>query len=153
MKSKIRGIEIQIDRDEVWRLKEYNWCLNHRRGNKLYFIRHTTGRNSSDQLHREIMNCPKGMVCDHINGDTLDNRKSNLRICTSIENCRNSKRPKNNTSGYKGVHWEKANKKWVAIIQINYKKIYLGLFDDRQKAHEAYCKAAVNYHGEFANFG
>jgi hypothetical protein len=100
-------------------------------------------------LHRFIVSCPVGMQVDHINGDTLDNRRSNLRICTITENNRNCHKYKNNTSGYKGVHWDKEKRKWRAAIKVNKKIISLGRFDDPEKAYEAYVAASKKYHGEF----
>lgn len=103
-------------------------------------------------LHRLITTCPEGMYVDHINGDTLDNTKSNLRICTNKENCRNTKLSKNSTSGYKGVSCYKKdrNKKWIAKIMVDYKTINLGYFWTKEEAAYAYNLAAVKYHGDFA---
>lgn len=101
-------------------------------------------------LHRILLNCPEKRTVDHINGNPLDNRKSNLRICLQSQNSRNSKLPKNNSSGFKGVSWIKANKKWEAYIHFNYKKISLGCFYDRRSAALEYNKAAIKYFGEFA---
>ena len=101
-------------------------------------------------IHRLIMDAPKGMDVDHINGNPLDNRKSNLRICTHAENQRNKGAYKNNTSGYKGVSWYKRDKKWIAGIKHNNKGIYIGLFEDKEEAARAYDKKAKELHGEFA---
>jgi hypothetical protein len=88
---------------------------------------------------------------DHINGNGLDNRKSNLRLCERHENALNRVINYNNVSGYKGVSWFKPIKKWRA--QIQYKKVvyYLGCFNKRIDAAKAYNAAALKYHGEFAN--
>lgn len=91
-------------------------------------------------------------LSDHINGDTLDNRRCNLRLATKKENCRNARRSKNSTSGYKGVSWNKAAKKWRAYIVADYKQIHLGLFENIEDAHNAYYEAAKKYHGDFARF-
>ncbi len=92
----------------------------------------------------------KGFDIDHINGDGLDNRKSNLRICKHGENQYNSKMPKNNTSGYKGVYWDKRRNKWISQININGKHVYIGQFINAIDAANAYDKAAMQYHKEFA---
>lgn len=101
-------------------------------------------------MHRLIMYAPKGMQVDHINGNTLDNRKENLRICTNAENQHNSNKPKNNLSGFKGVTWHKNIKIWTASICKDYKKIHLGIFKTKTQAARAYDQAALKYFGEFA---
>jgi hypothetical protein len=95
---------------------------------------------------------PLGHI-DHINGDKLDNRMANLRVASNRENCLNSKTRKNNTSGYKGVSFMKRDGTWTARISANGKYKHLGYFKTAEEAHAAYCSAAIQYHGEFANFG
>ena len=92
-------------------------------------------------------------VIDHINGNPADNRISNLREVTLRQNCQNSKMPKNNTSGIKGVSWHKASKKWRATLNINGKLKHLGSFLDIYLAEKAVKEAREKYHGEFANHG
>jgi len=99
------------------------------------------------RLHRLIMNAPDGVDVDHINGNKLDNRKSNLRLCNKTQNNRNS-RPKAGTSKYKGVHLF-ANK-WRASITANRVVLQLGTFCDEDKAALAYNAAARHFFGEFA---
>lgn len=90
---------------------------------------------------------------DHINSDRLDNRIANLRPATRRQNNINVLRTSANTSGFKGVHWDKPTERWRAQITIEGKKTYLGSFASPEEAHEAYKKAALEHHGEFANFG
>ena len=90
---------------------------------------------------------------DHINGDKRDNRLCNLREATNAENCRNSGIRRTNSSGYKGVYRQESYKKWRAQITVDYKIHYLGVFNTPEEAHAAYCKAAKELHGEFANTG
>jgi len=103
-------------------------------------------------MAREIMKPPVGMQIDHINHDTLNNQRENLRICTPSQNNMNKAKRKDNTSGYKGVCWQKEVKKWQAKIKVNQKQIYLGCYDNKELAYEAYIKACKKYHKEFANY-
>lgn len=96
-------------------------------------------------MHRQIMNAPTGKVIDHINGDKLDNRRGNLRICNQSVNMFNYGLPKHNTSGYRGVSWNKARNKWMAQIKHDKKNYNLGLFVDIQDALAARKLAEAQY--------
>jgi len=107
-------------------------------------------------MHRVIMNVPNNMCIDHINHDTLDNRKENLRICTPVQNQQNQIQQKNTTSKYKGVYLAKNRYKnkiytyWQAQIVINKKHMYLGIFKTEIEAAMVYNKKAKELFGEFA---
>jgi hypothetical protein len=107
-------------------------------------------------LHKVIMeriigrSLVKGEEVDHANLDSLDNRRSNLRLASRSQNAHNTKGRVN--SHLKGISFHKGANKWMAHITVNCKSIYLGLFDTPVSAHEAYCKAAEYYYGEFARF-
>jgi hypothetical protein len=105
------------------------------------------------RMHRQVLGIvdPKIHV-DHINGDRLDNRKSNLRLCSNAENMRNRGALKSNTSGFKGVVLS-GKDRWRAQIKFKRTYYYLGIFSTAEAAHEAYKSAAAKLHGEFANFG
>jgi hypothetical protein len=90
------------------------------------------------------------MVTDHINHNKLDNRKSNLRVCTDLQNARNSTYRPNNTSGFKGVSLRKKYGTWSADIKINYFHKFLGYFSSPEEAAHAYDNAAKEIYGEFA---
>tara|TARA_R110000737_G_scaffold4909_1_gene15897 strand:- start:194 stop:682 length:489 start_codon:yes stop_codon:yes gene_type:complete len=95
---------------------------------------------------------PKDQI-DHINGVKDDNRIINLRAATHAENQHNQKIPINNTSGFKGVSWNKIAGKWGSQIYIAGKRKHLGYFTDKVEAHKTYCAAADKYFGKFANYG
>lgn len=97
-------------------------------------------------MHREIMSCPKGFVVDHIDGNGLNNQRSNLRICTSIENSYNRKI--NIKLKYKGVVFN--GKKYIASIWFKKKRIHLGCFNTEIEAANCYNISAIKYHGKFA---
>ena len=100
-------------------------------------------------MHRVIAKPPTDMYVDHVNGNRLDNRKSNLRICTHAENCRNHSAKSKTPSGRRGVHFHKKSQKWTAWIRKDYKSIYLGLFQNIQDAVDARRAAEVKYHQDF----
>lgn len=104
-------------------------------------------------LHRHLLSAPKGMEVDHINGNTLDNRRSNLRVCTHRENIRNKKTPSHNKSGYKGVSYSARYKKYMVCIKMNGKTLHLGGFADPKEGYEVYKAKALELFGEYANFG
>lgn len=139
------------DEDYEW-LNQWKWyALVNNRGT-FYAVRSEYGpqKRKTIILHRVILIAPVGMHVDHINGDGLDNRRCNLRLSTNSENLSNRTRTKKNTSGFKGVYWYKSNKKWTAQICVNFRKIYLGMYDDPKEAAHAYDKAAIEHFGEFA---
>jgi hypothetical protein len=105
-------------------------------------------------MHRVITNAPQGMDVDHLNRDGLDNRRSNLRVCTTAENTRRSYKKSTNKTGYKGVSWDKVNKKFVSQIMLNGKGIKIGRFNTAEEAARAYDKKAVEIYGDsaFLNF-
>ena len=131
-----------IDLDDIDKVKQYKWCIV-----KGYAVR---GSDSSG-IHRLIMNCPKGMVVDHINHNPLDNRKSNLRICTQRQNVINSSKRSNNTSGVTGVSWNKVKGKWMSVIVVDGKTVFLGYFKDIKYATYARKQAEMEYFGEYRN--
>ena len=143
--------EIIIDTEYYYKIKDYVWHIGFNKKEKRYSnivaSIYRKGKTSTIRLHQLIMN---DKMIDHINGNIFDNRKENLRKCTSAENGKNRGKSRNNKSNYKGVSWHKALNKWRAFIFLDYKQIHLGYFDDIIEAAKAYNEAAIKYHGEFA---
>jgi len=151
-----KGKKAIVDDEDFERLNKYKWHY----GSRHYALR-TTHRGYSEDgkritgsiwMHREVINTPEGLFTDHINGDTLDNRKENLRVVNSNQNNRNSKIPSHNTSGYKGVSEDKRNLKnrWQAYITIDNKKKHLGYFYSKEDAAKRYNEVAREVFGEYA---
>ena len=101
-------------------------------------------------LHRIIACAGAGQIVDHIDGDSLNNQRANLRFASTAENIRNSKLNINSSSGFKGVAWHKGAGKWVAYITQNGRRIHLGTFPDKGDAIAAAVRARDELHGAFA---
>lgn len=136
-------------------LARFNWSV-HLRSAGCSYARRNSPVLGMVSVHRVVMErvlgreLTAGEVVDHINGNGLDNRRSNLRVCNQSENCRNQLIAKNNTSGAKGVFWNKTTGKWTASIRLNYRNIYLGGFSDFNAAVSARHAAELEYYGEFS---
>lgn len=136
------------------------WCAGKRRDGQIEAIRNSGTRKNTVRhiLHRTIYervinrHLESWELVDHWNGNTLDNRRENLRLATFSQNAQNSKLYKTSQTGYKGVHFHKASGKWRASITHNYKEISLGYFHDPITAYKAYCDKAAELFGEFARF-
>lgn len=101
-------------------------------------------------LHREIMGAVSGQFVDHKDGNPLNNTRKNLRFCSKAENQYNQRKRLDNTSGYKGVYWNRLNKNWRVKINYKNKTIEVGSFSKATDAALAYDSAALKYHGQFA---
>ncbi len=144
-----RGKFTLVDDGNFSELNKHKWYLSANNGYARRDI-YDSGSKSIVAMHRIIVGAQDGQVVDHINGDTLDNRKENLRICTHAQNLQNSKMPNTNKSGYKGVCFHSNTGKWQANIMIGGKAKHLGLFNDKIDAARAYNDAAKENFGQFA---
>lgn len=136
------GKSFMIDKCDLETVKDYCWTFD----NNGYVI---SGRNV--RIHRLIMNPPKGMTVDHINGDRSDNRRCNLRVCTQAQNSHNKHSSPLNKSGKIGVYLNKKSLKWIAQIGVNNKTIHLGTYENLDDAISARKEAEEKYYGEFAS--
>lgn len=95
------------------------------------------------KMHRFITKCPKGLVVDHINRNTLDNRKENLMNVSIAENARNTKLYRNNKSGVKGVRYRENQNRFIATLKINRTQIHIGSYKTLEEAEKAINKARL----------
>jgi hypothetical protein len=138
--------------DDIYELvKQHNW----RRDSAANHVVRTTGPKKNRRLirlHRFVMKAQSGQIVDHVNGDVLDNRRENLRFADKSTNAMNRGKQINNKSGYKGVSWSHAMKKWHAQMMSGVKKVLSSYHSSKEEAHEAYKEAALIFHREYAKF-
>lgn len=138
---------IFIDGEDFDKIKDYTWGIS-KHDNILYAYTKIEGK--FVHMHRLLLDFPKSPV-DHKNGVSLDNRRENLRICTTSENGMNQKKQKRKTSSiYKGVYFHKQRQKFTARIKLKQRTIHIGDFENEHDAGKAYNKKAVELFGEFA---
>jgi len=148
---------ILIDDEDYDKIKNITWHIGYERHSGGYYVLSKIWVKEEKKqyqiaMHRIIMDCPKGMIVDHINHNGLDNRKCNLRICTHSENGRNVKKHRIDTSSrYKGVCKKTKEKNYSAQITIDKKRIHIGTFKTEDQAAIAYNIAALKHHGEYAS--
>jgi len=144
-----------IDDEDFEKVNKYKWHYSLVKGHIGYAKRSIRMKKKikTMYLHRFILDLKGKKKVDHINGNTLDNRRINLRTCNDTQNQRNRRKSKNkSSSSYKGVCWMKNLKKWRSRITYNKKNIHLGFFEDELEAAKAYNKGAKKYFKEFAKF-
>jgi hypothetical protein len=147
--KKGEGLFLLVDDGDYEKFGHYRWHLSTNGYPTTSTYNSETKKDKLLKLHRLIMGYPKGLTVDHINGDKLDNRRSNLRICTQAENSRNRKKPEGNNK-YKGVRLQETSKRFRAVIRVNGKYISLGGYATEEEAAMAYNEAAYIYFGKFA---
>jgi len=145
-----------VDPDDYQRLNKYEWEARRTRNSPYYAARQDINRSTRKYklifMHKEIIEVGDGLFVDHINHNSVDNRKANLRPATQTQNNRNRRKfAGQSNSKYKGVYWKPRLEKWVAQIGVNRKVIHLGCFEKEKDAAKAYDEGAKKYHGEFAS--
>lgn len=144
-----KGKAAIVDDDDFESISRLKWHCDKNN----YAVRRSrrgTGRETT-RMARLIMKAPREVEVDHVDGNPLNNQKSNLRLCSHMENCHNQRNyRKRKSSRYKGVDFNKALGKWQARIGVNQQQLYLGVFDSEVDAASAYDAAATKHFGEFA---
>ena len=148
-----------VDDEDFERVNQFKWCVHLSGVGCSYYALRTTKKNrtmNTIRMHNLLMNPPVGLFVDHKNGDGLDNRRENLRICSVSQNAMNQKRQIRRFGEYKGVremiktYKNKTYSYIVAYIRVNGKQIFLGNFSNKVEAANAYDDAARIHFGEFA---
>lgn len=150
-----QGKKAMVDDEDFERLSAFKWYAWKvpNTVNKFYARRngkHKNGKQFTILLHHAVMRSLQ--MFDHHDRNGLNNQKHNLRASTEMQNKHNASKRRDNSSGFKGVHWHKASKKWCVGIGLDGKRIELGFFTNKRKAAEAYRQASLKYHGEFSIF-
>ena len=147
------GKWVILDQQDYYRLSGFKWYVNGN-GVNFYAFRNMVvgpGLTKMKSMHREIMGSPKGMLVDHRNRDTFDNRRENLRLATHSQNSCNTERKKTGRSSqYRGVSWDKKRGYWNTQVVSKGKMVFFGRYKNEIEAAKAYDAAARKYHGEFA---
>lgn len=142
-----RGKVAIVDDERFAELYPFTWQCN--AGGYATRAESRDGKDITIYMHKQIMGCLDEV--DHKNGNTLDNRIENLRMCHHWQNGGNRKLNKNASSGFKGITWHEKTGKWMAQITCQGKRRHIGLFSNRLEAARAYDSAAVELFGEFAS--
>lgn len=148
-----KGYVATVDAEDYEELSKRRWHVTFGGGQKCPYAARmliVDGRRRVMRMHEFLLDIPPGFEVDHINGNSLDNRRGNLRVCTHRQNNCNRKGHRADQYGYKGLHWYKRCQCWTAQITVDGQKIHLGYFHSKLDAAAAYDKAAIKYFGEFA---
>jgi len=154
-----KGLYTIIDVDMWSSVKPYKWAAHRTKGSSIWYARRgkrvlrPSGKRviTAINLHRVVAGANEyAQKVDHINGNGLDNRRSNLRVCSNMENNHNRHAPSRSRTGFFGVKWMKKLNKWQAAIKNDGKWIYLGIYSDVRDAAMAYDRAVIQMRGPIA---
>lgn len=142
-----------IDETDAEWTGQWNWHFKRQGGGYAGRRQVVDGKPTIVYLHRAIAQLAGLQVCnleiDHRSGDSLDNRRCNLRTATRLDNCANLSMNSNNTSGFKGVYWYARKHRWIASIRRDGHMKHIGSFETAYEAHLAYESAASQMFGDF----
>lgn len=154
--SKHGLFKVQLDDIDFEKFKSIKWCVHVCKNNRAYaraWFYYPEHPRKQKMLHRLIVSqfYPDGdYLIDHIDGNGLNNQRSNLRVATQTQNCQNRGKNKTNTTGFKGVSRTPNGKRFRVYIKIGSKFTWGGVFDCPVEAAKRYNELASQYHGEFA---
>lgn len=153
-KSKYSHLVALVDDEDFERLNKFRWAAQKSKKSTTYYVGRRieeAGKSINYMMHWAVIGKPENeMVIDHIDGNGLNNQKSNLRKCTQRQNLMNRPGDADSTSKYKGVDYKPSSKKWRVQITENRKKKHIGCFNTEYEAALAYNEAAKRCYGEFA---
>jgi hypothetical protein len=140
-----KGLFATVDAADYEKVSQYHWYATNNGGKNVYAA--TTLNGKTVHMHRMLMRPRKGYVVDHIDGNGLNNRRCNLRVCTQAQNMAN-RSPRGGSSQYVGVY--RYRDRWAASVTCQGKCYYVGIFDDEIEAAKARDRKAYELHGEYA---
>lgn len=151
-----RGQFALVDDRDYEKISKNKWLASWAKNTESFYAERRASKEEKEggapshlSMHRCIMNAKKGDIIDHINHNTLDNRRCNLRFVTCSQNNMNKRKYSNNSSGFPGVNWSKSAKKWRSYIQSKGKQVHLGNFDSKDDAIKARKDAEIKYFGQY----
>jgi len=158
-----KGLFALVDDEDYEKVSSVRWHYSSGRTPYPRCSLWVDGKIKNTTMHIYILGRKDGYVTDHIDGDTLNNQRSNLRYCSYVENARNRKVGKNSKSGYKGVYWTKGSQRpnggwrqkpaWVASISIDGRQKLIGYYPTLKQAAIARAAKEVEVYGKFARPG
>lgn len=148
-----RGMVALVDDEDYEMLAQYRWCVKACGSRLFYAVRALAGNGGKQHvvMHRVLLNPLPGFDVDHVDGNGLNNQRSNMRVATRQQNIANKRISSRNTSGFKGVSLHRASGKWQVFLRIpNGKNKNLGNYETREEAARVYDDAARKWNGQFA---